>query len=91
MASGQGGLQDVFQYPDVEERKKILARVLNFPEFNEEDDLRMAILLDMNYEMLSYLVNIGFPWREVALFFAIFKRLLQKTQGKDYTSGRLQI
>ena len=85
MASRQGDFQDVFQCLDVEERKKVLARTLNFPEFNEEDDLRMAILLDMYYEMLSYFVNSGFPWREVALFFAIFKRLLQKTQGKDYS------
>ena len=85
MASRQGDLQDVFQYLDVEERKKVLARVLKFPEFNEEDDLRTAILLDVYYEMLSYFVNSGVPWREVALFFAIFKRSLQKTQGKDYS------
>jgi len=34
------------------------------------------------YELLSYLVNNGFPWREVASFFEIFQRLLNNSQGK---------
>ena len=67
----------------------MLARVLQFPEFNEEDDLKTAILIDVYYEMLSYLVNNGFPWQEIASFFEIFKSLLNKTQGKDYArSGK---
>ena len=87
MASRAPGLQDVFRLLNVKERKKMLARVLQFPEFNEEDDLQTAILIDVHYEMLSHLVNNGFPWREVTLFFEIFKSFLNKVQGKYYTSS----
>ena len=83
MASRERDIRDVFRYENVEERKKMLARVLQFPEFNEEDDLKTAVLIDVYYELLSYLVNNGFPWREVASFFEIFQRLLNNSQGKD--------
>ena len=89
MAPRERDLQGVFRHLNVKERKKMLARVLQFPEFNEEDDLKTAILIDVYYEMLSYLVNNGFPWQEIASFFEIFKSLLNKTQGKDYArSGK---
>ena len=86
MASRDEDFQNVFRNSNnIKERKKVLARVLQFPAFNEEDDLRTAILIDVYYEMLSYLVNNGFPWQEVAFFFEIFQSLLNETQGKHWT------
>lgn len=84
MASQVKDFQDVFRNSNIKEREKVLAKVLKFPEFNEEDDLRTATLIDVYYEMLSYLVNNGFPWREVASFFEMFQCLLSETQGKRY-------
>ena len=76
--------QDIFRNSNIKERKKVLAKVLQFPEFNEEGDLRTATVIDVYYEMLSYLVNQGFPWRKVALFFEMFQCLLNATQGNWY-------
>ena len=87
MAFQEKSFQDVFRYSNVVERKRILARLLNCPHFNEEDDLRTAILVDVHYEMLSHLVNNGFLWREIASFFPIFERMLNKVKGKDLTDG----
>lgn len=84
MASLEKDFRVVFRNSIVEERKKELAKVLQFPEFTEEDDLRTATLIDVYYEMLSYLVNHGLPWREVASFFDMFQCLLNETQGKKY-------
>lgn len=84
MASLEKNFRVVFRNSIIEERKKELAKVLQFPEFNEEDELRTATLIDVYYEMLSYLVNYGFPWREVASFFEMFRCLLNETQGKRY-------
>ena len=84
MASRARDFQAIFRNPNVNERKKVLAKVLNFPAFNEEDDLRTATIIDMYYELLSHLVNNGFPWREVALFFESFLRLLKESQGKKW-------
>ena len=52
---------------DVKERKKLCGKDLKISEFNEEDDLRSWILLDIHCDMLAYFVNNGFPWREVTL------------------------
>ena len=82
MASRARDFQAIFRNTNVNERKKVLAKVLNFPAFNEEDDLRTATVIDMYYELLSHLVNNGFPWREVALFFEGFLSLLKESQGK---------
>ena len=84
MASRVKDFQDVFRISNIKERKKVLAKVLKFPEFNEEDDLGTATLIDVYYEMLAYLVNLGFPWREVSSFFEMFQCLLNETQGKRY-------
>lgn len=83
MASREKHFQDVFRHSNIKERKKVLAEVLLLPKFNEEDDLRTATLIDVYYEMLAYLVNNGFPWREVASFFEMFQSLLNETQGKQ--------
>ena len=40
--------QSVFRITDVKIRKKLLGKVLKIPEFNEEDDLRLGILLDIH-------------------------------------------
>ena len=40
--------QNVFRITDVKKRKKLLGKVLKFPEFNEEDDWRLGILLDIH-------------------------------------------
>ena len=82
---GLQGLQDVFRNSNVTERKKMLARLLKFPDFDEEDDLKTAILLDVYYEMLCYSINGGFLWPEVSSFFEVFKRLLSKAEGKHHT------
>ena len=39
---------NVFRITDVKKRKKLLGKVLKFPEFNEEDDWRLGILLDIH-------------------------------------------
>ncbi len=85
MASREKVFQDVFRNSNVKERKILLAKVLQFPAFNEEDDLRSATLVDVYYELLSFLVNDGFPWREVVLFFEIFQGLLNESKGKQWT------
>lgn len=83
MASREEHFQNVFRHSNIKERKKVLAKVLQFSELNEDDDLRTAALIDVYYEVLSYLVNNGFPWREVASFFEMFQSLLNETQGKQ--------
>ena len=89
MASREKDFQNVFRNSNINESKKVLAKVLQIPEFNEEDDLRTATLIDVYYEMLSYLVNHGLPWRQVASFFEMFQCLLNETQGKQYiATGR---
>ena len=40
--------QNAFRITDVKKRKKLLGKVLKFPEFNEEDDWRLGILLDIH-------------------------------------------
>ena len=40
--------QNVFHITDVKKRKKLLGKVLKIPEFNEEDDWRLGILLDIH-------------------------------------------
>lgn len=81
MAFEAKDVKEVFLHLDVEKRKKTLAKLLQFPEFNAEDDLKTAVLIDIYYELLSHLVENGFPWREIASFLEIFKSLLNKTQG----------
>ena len=51
----------------------MLAKDLQISEFNEEDDLRSGILLDIHCDMLAYFVNNGFPWREVTAVGGISK------------------
>ena len=85
MAFEAKDVKEVFLHLDVEKRKKMLAKLLRFPEFNAEDDLKTAVLIDSYYELLSHLVENGFPWREIASFLEIFKSLLNKTQGKNYS------
>ena len=53
--------QDFFCVTNVKERKKLLGKDLQIPEFIEEDDLRSGKLLDIHYDMLAYFVNNGFP------------------------------
>ena len=90
MASREKDFEEIFRNSNITERKKVLAKVLQFPEFNEEDDLRTATLIDVYYEMLSHLVNHGFPWREVGSFFEMFQCLLNETRGKQYKAAKLQ-
>ena len=40
--------ENVFRITNVKKRKKLLGKVLKFPEFNEEDDWRLGILLDIH-------------------------------------------
>ena len=40
--------QSVFRVTDVKKKKKLLGKVLKIPEFNEEDDWRLGILLDIH-------------------------------------------
>ena len=71
----------VFCVTDVKERKKLLGKVLKIPEFNEEDDLRSGILLDIHYDMLAYFVNNGFPWRKETLLKKVFQNVVNEVQG----------
>ena len=84
----QRGFQDAFCVTDVKERKKLLGKVLQIPEFNEEDDLRSGILLDIHYDTLAYFVNNGFPWREVAQLWEVFQNLLNEVRGELLLSIR---
>ena len=45
--------ENVFRITDVKKRKKLLGKVLKFPEYNEEDDWRLTLF-----------VNSGFPWSD---------------------------
>ena len=40
--------QNAFRITDAKKRKKLLGKVLKIPEFNEEDDWRLGILLDIH-------------------------------------------
>ena len=81
MASLEQNLREVFSQVGVQERKQLLANIFLFPSFDEEDDLRTSIVLDVYYDALFFLVNHGFPWREVVKFFEIFRILWQEIQG----------
>ena len=67
--------QSVFRVTDVKKRKKLLGRVLKIPEFNEEDDLRPGILLDIHWDILNLFVNSGFPWRGLTLLWEVSQNL----------------
>ena len=82
------GFQDAFCVTDVKERKKLLGKVLKIPEFNEEDDLRSGIGLDVHYDKLAYFVNSGFPWRGVTQLREVFQNLLNEVQGELLLSIR---
>ena len=56
--------QNAFRITDVKKRKKLLGKVLKIPEFNEEDDWRLGILLDIHKEIFTLFVNSGFPWSD---------------------------
>lgn len=58
----------------------MLGKVLQIPEFNEEDDLRSGIGLDVHYDKLAYFVNSGFPWRGVTQLREVFQNLLNEVQ-----------
>ena len=66
----------------------MLGKVLQISEFNEEDDLRSGILLDIHYDTLAYFVNNGFPWREVAQLWEVFQNLLNEVRGELLLSIR---
>ena len=78
----QRGFQDAFCVTDVKERKKLLGKVLQILEFNEEDDLRSGIGLDVHYDKLAYFENSGFPWREVTQLWEVFQNVLNELQGE---------
>lgn len=76
-------IQDLFREKFTEKRKILLVKALNFPEYDEEDDLKSAIVLDVYYEALSFAVNQGLPWNQVAVFFQIIQKTLKNIAGKN--------
>lgn len=75
-------LRGVFRHENTRKRKLLLARILDLREFDEDDDFRTSILLDVYYENLLFAVEHGFPWSQVCSFFNLTKELLEKTEGK---------
>ncbi|KAK3710156.1 hypothetical protein QZH41_010555, partial [Actinostola sp. cb2023] len=76
-------IQHLFREKFVAKRKSLLAKALNFPEFDEDDDLRSAILIDIYYDALSFAVNEGLPWNHIAVFFQIIQKTLLNIAGKS--------
>lgn len=74
-------IQEIFRVKNVEKRKALLAKLLGFPEFEEDDDLKSAILLDIYHEALSFAVNEGLPWHKVNAFFEIARKTLMNIAG----------
>ena len=60
----------------------MLGKVLQSPEFDAEDDSRSRVLPDIHYDMLAFIVNNGYSWREVTLLREVFQDLLNKLQGE---------
>ena len=60
----------------------MLGKVLQSPEFDAEDDSRSRVLPDIHYDMLAFIVNNGYSWREVTLLWEVFQDLLNKFQGE---------
>ena len=60
----------------------MLGKVLQSPDFDAEDDLRSGVLPDIHYDMLAFIVNNGYSWREVTLLREVFQDLLNKLQGE---------
>ena len=73
--------QRVFQARSAQQRKQILANILNITEVDEEDDFKTAILLDIYYDNLAFAVEQGFPWSQVCGFFHLVKDLMHSCTG----------
>ena len=73
--------QKIFRTPKIQQRKEILAKTLNVLNFDEEDDFKTSILLDIYYENIAFAVEQGFPWSQVCVFFDLFKKLLFESSG----------
>lgn len=84
-------IQSLFREKDGEKRKILLAKFLEFPEFDEDDDLRSGILLDVYCQCLCFVVEQGLPWIQVAIFFKIVQNLLQHIACGNYYFFILQI
>lgn len=76
--------QEIFRACSIQQRKKILAQILNIPEFDEEDDFKTAILLDIYYDNLAFAVERGFPWNQVCAFFDLVGGLLHDISGNSH-------
>lgn len=75
-------IQTLFREKDEEKRKILLGKFLKFPDFDEDDDLRSGILLDIYSQCLCFVVEQGIPWNQVAVFFELVQDLLQNiTEG----------
>lgn len=75
-------IQEIFREKFVEARKSLLAKELDFPDFEEDDDLKNAILLDIYHEALSFAAKEGLPWHQVSVFFKIIQKTLMNIAGK---------
>ena len=82
MAVLRADLQTIFCNENADRRKLLLADILNLGHFDEDDDFRTAILLDIYHDNLLFAVKHGFPWGQVCSYFKLIERLLSNVKGK---------
>ncbi|EDO37705.1 predicted protein [Nematostella vectensis] len=76
-------VKELFCEESESKKKKRLAFLLGFDEFEEDDDLRSASLLDIYYCGLSFAVDEGFPWKNVCFVFETIKVLLEAVKDNS--------
>ena len=69
----------------------LLCACLDWEQFDEEDDLQRAILLDYLYDSLMFTVDKGMAWPHVCHLFDMAKQLQDESIGKkSYSCDELQ-
>ncbi len=59
-----------------------LAHELDWPPFDEDEDMRRSIKLDTLYDSLMFCVNKGFRWEYIVNITLMVLRVLEETPGK---------
>ena len=64
-----------------EKRRNLLAKILDYPTFDEEEDMGASILLDYHLESLNYACEKGFTWQQGLALFEMMKGLRENALG----------
>ncbi len=59
-----------------------LAHELDWPPFDEDEDMRTSIKLDTLYDSLMFCVNKGFRWEYIINITHMVLQVLEETPGK---------